>query len=145
MPIVGFNFDKTTAEKKANVKKGMQASHSILIKSVLPEKINLGKEQTSSGLKFTFEYNVKYEPKIGEVNVTGHILFLEEEKRIKEILTNWTKNKKIESELTTQIINTAIVKSTIKALSLSQDLNLPPHLPIPVVSPHIDKAREYIG
>tara|TARA_Y100000310_G_C20626064_1_gene785953 strand:+ start:899 stop:1342 length:444 start_codon:yes stop_codon:yes gene_type:complete len=147
MPIVGFNFDKTSAQKSAQVKKGMRVAHNMTINSIDKESINLGKDVTKPGLKFSFEYEVKYEPKIGEVIILGHLLYLDEEKKIKEILADWAKNKKIEPTLTAQLINTAIVKSTIKALSLSQDINLPPHLPIPTINPQKadDKAKEYIG
>jgi hypothetical protein len=147
MPIVGFNFDKTVAERKAKAQKGMQASHNIVIKSIDKEDVLLGNESTKQGLKFNFEYIVKYEPKIGEILILGHILFLESDAKIKEILDKWKKNKTIDPKITTQLINTAIVKSAIKALSLSQDINLPPHLPIPTIqTKKVDsKAKEYIG
>jgi len=146
MPIVGFNFDKTSAEKISQVKKGMRAAHNITISSITKENVNLGEGMTKPGLKFSFEYEVKYEPEIGEVMIFGHILYLEEEKKIKEILSKWSKNKTIEPALSAQLINTAIVKSSIKALSLSQDINLPPHLHIPTIQPKVDdKAKEYIG
>jgi hypothetical protein len=148
MPIVGFNFDKLSGEKIGKVAKGMKAAHNITISSIDKEDVNLGKDNTKPGLKFNFEYEVKYEPKVGEVLIKGHILYFEEEKKIKGILDDWSKNKKIENVLMTQLINTAIVKSTIKALVLSQDINLPPHLPIPTIQPQAvksDKANEYIG
>jgi len=146
MPIVGFNFDKTSAEKTSQVKKGMRAAHNIIISSITKEDINLGKDIKKPGLKFSFEYEVKYEPGIGEVMILGHILYLDEEKKIKEILSKWSKKKTIDPTLSAQLINTAIVKSAIKALSLSQDINLPPHLHIPTIQPKVDdKAKNYIG
>ncbi|MBU2639438.1 MAG: hypothetical protein KKG75_01885 [Nanoarchaeota archaeon] len=148
MPIVGFNFDKTLAERTGKVQKGMRAAHNIIINSIEKEDLNMGKTTKKAGLKFSFEYEVKYEPKIGNISILGHILYLEDEKKINEILAKWKKSKTIEPELTMQLINTAIVKSTIKALSLSQDVNLPPHLPIPTIQPKTiasDKTNEYIG
>lgn len=149
MPIVGFNFDKTLAERKAPVKKGMRAAHNITIEDVKEEPLNLGENTKKPGLKFSFEYKVDYQPDIGEILIKGHILYLEDEKKIKEIVTNWKKNKKMGPELTASLINTAIMKSAIKALSLSQDVNLPPHLPIPTIartSPKTQgKAEDYIG
>ncbi len=149
MPIVGFNFDKTLAERKAPVKKGMRAAHNITIEDVKEEPLNLGENAKKPGLKFSFEYKVDYQPDIGEIMIKGHILYLEDEKKIKEIVTNWKKNKKMSPELTASLINTAIMKSAIKALSLSQDVNLPPHLPIPTIartpSKTQGKAEDYIG
>ncbi len=143
MPIVGFNFEKILGQKLNPLKKGMKATHNITINSIKEEKIPIAKAE-KLGLKFDFEFSVKYEPKIGEINILGTILYLDEEKEIKSILSEWNKNKKIKPEVAAQIINTAIVKSAIKALSLSQDINLPPHLPIPTISPP-RKEDNYIG
>jgi hypothetical protein len=148
MPVVGFNFDKTYAEKKAQVQKGMKAEHNITINSIDKEELNIGLNTKKIGLKFNFEYEVKYLPAIGDITIQGHILYTDEDKTVKEILSSWEKNKKIEPKLTTQLINTAIIKSTIKALSLAQDVNLPPHLPIPAISQknqQNSKAKDYIG
>ncbi len=143
MPIVGFNFEKISGEKTGQLKKEMKAHHNITINSIKEEKIPVAKSE-KTGLKFNFEFSVKYEPKIGEINILGTILFLDEEKEIKSILDEWKKNKRIKPEVAAQIINTAIVRSTIKALALSQDINLPPHLPIPVISSN-KRENSYIG
>lgn len=151
MPIVGFNFDKLSVERKAPLQKGMKASHNITIEDVKEELLNLGEKNKKSGLKFSFEYVVDYQPKIGEVLIKGHIFYLENEKKVKEIVSKWKKERKMDADLTANLINTAIIKSTIKALNMAQDLNLPPHLPIPTVSRRQetkitdDKANEYIG
>jgi len=144
MPIVGFNFEKIIGEKLNPLKKGMKATHNITINSIKEEKIPVAKAQ-KIGLKFEFEFSVKYEPKIGNLNILGTVLFLDEEKEIKSILQEWNKNKKIKPEVASQVINTAIVKSAIKALSLSQDINLPPHLPIPIINPSNRNENNYIG
>lgn len=146
MPVVGFNLEKTLAERTGKLKKGMQARHNITITAIDKEPIHLGQKTTKPGLKFSFEYLVEYLPKIGKVLVAGSILFLDDEKKINQTLADWKKNKTITPELTAQILNTAIVKSTIKALNLSQEINLPPHMPIPTITPQTkSKAEDYIG
>ncbi|MAG45179.1 MAG: hypothetical protein CMH63_00195 [Nanoarchaeota archaeon] len=147
MPIVSFNLDKTLAERTGKLTKGMQARHNITVTSVDKEDIRLGEKNTKPGLKFGFEYIVEYLPKVGKVIVAGTILFLDNEKKIKQTLDDWKKNKKLSPELAAQVLNTAIVKSTIKALHLSQEINLPPHMPIPTVTPTPQQGKEqdYIG
>ena len=146
MPIVGFNIDKTSAEKTNPVKKGIKAVHNIDVKSIKEEKLKLSEAQERLGLKFNFEFSVDYQPKIGKLLIAGHILYLEDEKQIKKILDGWNKNKKLEPELTAKLLNAAIVKCTIKALSMSQDINLPPHLHMPLINPVANpKVNEYIG
>src|SRR3989344_1873638 len=84
MPIVGFNFDKLSVERKAPLQKGMKATHNITIDDIKEEPLNLGEKTKKQGLKFSFEYIVDYQPKIGEVLIKGHILYLDDEKKIKE-------------------------------------------------------------
>jgi len=147
MPVVGFNLEKAAVEKKKPLQKGMQARHNITIVSVKPEDIVIGENSKKPGLRFSFEYEVDYQPEIGRIDIAGHILYLDDEKTIKNIMKQWDKEKKMTPELTSKILNTAIIKCTIKALNLSQDVNLPPHLPIPTISPApiTSKEQDYIG
>ena len=52
MPIVGFNLEKTQAERKKKLQKGMKAYHNITITSVQNEDIQIGKNSKKQGLKF---------------------------------------------------------------------------------------------
>lgn len=144
MPIVGFHLEKTLAERTKKLQKGMKATHNITITSVQNEDIEFGKSNKKPGLKFTFEYTVDYQPKIGKILIEGSVLYLEDEKIIKGILDGWKKNKNINQEVAAQVLNTAIVRCTIKALNLAQEVSLPPHMPIPTVTPK-GREQDYIG
>jgi hypothetical protein len=144
MPIVGFHFEKTQAERTKKLQKGMKATHNIAITSVASEDIEMGKSTKKPGIKFTFEYKVDYQPKVGNLIIGGSVIYLEEEKQIKEILDEWKKNKNVNQEVTAQILNTAIVRCTIKALNMAQEINLPPHMPMPSVTART-KEQDYIG
>jgi len=56
----------------------------------------------------------------------------------------WKKDKKIPQEITANIINTVLIKSNIKTLALSQEVNLPPHLQMPRVKAK-ESSKDYIG
>lgn len=144
MPIVGFHLEKTLAERTKKLQKGMKATHNITITSVQNEDIEFGKASKKPGLKFTFEYNVDYQPKIGQVLIEGSVLYLDDEKIVKGILDSWKKDKSINQEITAQILNTAIVRCTVKALNMAQEVNLPPHMPIPTITPR-GREQDYIG
>ena len=144
MPIVGFHLEKTLAERTKKLQKGMKATHNITITSVQNEDIEMGKATKKPGLKFTFEYNVDYQPKIGQILIEGSVLYLDDEKTVKNIIDGWKKNKNINQEITAQILNTAIVRCTIKALNMAQEVNLPPHMPIPTLTPK-GREQDYIG
>ena len=48
-------------------------------------------------------------------------------------MKGWKKNKAIPKEAMTAVINTALTKCNIQALILSQQVNLPPPIPLPKV------------
>ena len=132
MTIIGFNFNKINVEKKTSVKGKINISNNISIKSVEEYPLAVGKTQ-QKGLKFTFEFVSKYEPKVAEINLTGSVLTLQEAPKVEELVNAWKKDKKLPKEVMTPVINTALTKCNIQALILSQELNLPPPIPLPKV------------
>lgn len=146
MPIVGFNLSKVYAEKKISKveeKIKIQIRNDVLITNLEEEKLPTGKSK-ADGLRFDFKYSLKYEPSVGEIELIGFVYYLDDLAEIKTILKNWKKDKKLPPELTTNIVNTILFKGNIKALSLSQEINLPPHLAMPTVNPKAD-SESYIG
>ncbi len=143
MPIVGFNFEKVSVEKKNPIKGKIQIKSNASITNVNEEKLPTGKTKMD-GLKFNFEFNIDYTPSIGNINLKGHIFFLDDPKIIKDIVRQYKKEKKLSPEITAQIINTILLKSTTKALTLAQEVNLPPHLPLPQITQK-NNPKNYIG
>jgi hypothetical protein len=131
MPIVGFNFNKIIAEKNNKIIGKVDIKNNLSIKSIEQEKIAL--EKSEEILKFNFEYVISYEPSIGKIAINGNVLYMAESKKIKEILNEWKKEKKLSKELAPKILNTILAKCNIKALTLSQEVSLPPHLKMPFV------------
>ncbi len=145
MPIVGFNFDKIIIEKLPNKKQDLSnvnIKNNFGIKEVEEDKIPFGNQDDI--LKFTFEYTVEYEPKVGIMSFKGTILYLEETKKLKEAYKGWKKDKKLPDPLMSLLLNTIITRCNIKALTFSQDVNLPPNIPLPQITPG-QKPENYIG
>ena len=145
MPIVGFNFSKVYVEKKSKIDDtpNIQIKNSAVITDVVEEKLPTGKAK-SDGLRFDFKFSLQYEPNVGEIELIGFIYYLDEPETIKNIFKSSKKDKKISKELTVHIINTVLFKGSIKELALSQEVNLPPHLPLPAVNPKAS-PESYIG
>jgi len=131
MSIIGFNFEKIMIERKGKINSQLKIKNNLSIVNVEQEKLNL----TSSGdvLKFNFEYTAEYEPKVGKIVLEGHILVMDDPKQVKEVLDGWKKDKKLPKEMMPQILNTILAKCNIRALSLTQDVNLPPHIKLPIL------------
>ncbi|MBI2659814.1 hypothetical protein HYX07_01495 [Candidatus Woesearchaeota archaeon] len=71
---------------------------------------------------------------------------MEEQKKAKEILGNWKKDKKLPKEMMAGLLNTILTKCNVQALILSQQVNLPPPIPLPKVQVQQQQAeKNYIG
>ncbi len=143
MPIVGFNFEKVSVEKKNPIKGKIEIKSNVSITDIKEEKLPTGKTKMD-GLRFNFDFKIEYTPTIGEIDIKGHIFFMDDPKVLKDIIKQYKKDKKILPEITTQIINTVLLKSSTKALSLAQEVNLPPHIRLPQISNNAD-PKNYIG
>jgi hypothetical protein len=89
---------------------------------------------------------VEYNPGIGRIRIDGNILSIDNPKETKKILDEWNKSKKLPPKLMAQLLNFILIRCNIKALSLSQDINLPPHIRMPMVGPvKKETERDYIG
>ena len=144
MPIVGFNFERILAEKKSPVNKELRIKPNVLIKEVKIEEVNLGGEKKQKLLKISFEYKADYQPKIGNIEISGHILYTGQQKEMEKIVEKWKKEKKMNDDTLLQFINTVLIRCNIKALSLSQEVNLPPQLRLPTINKKVD-PKDYIG
>ena len=133
MAIIGFNFTRMEVERLKAVSGKIKIDNNISIKNVLPTDLALGKSK-EKGIIFKFEFISSYDPKVANLQLYGEIIFMEEEKKIQDILDTWKKNKKVPGDVMTNILNNILSKCTIEALLLSKELNLPPPVPLPKVS-----------
>ena len=144
MGIIGFNFDNISAERTKRPAGNINIKQKIGITEISLEKLPLNKEEDV--LKFNFEFLVDYEPTFAKIHIKGHVLSLEEPKMNKEILDKWKKSKKVSQDMLEEVFNVIVSKCTIKALSISQDINVPPLIPLPRVQPNTQPPpQEYIG
>lgn len=143
MPTIGFSFTKIKVERKEDIISGkVNISNNISIKDIVKKDMSLGGSK-QEGLKFVFEFTSKYSPDVCSINLNGNVLYLEDKKKVEEILSNWKKDKKVAPDVMTAVLNTALTKCNIQALILSQELNLPPPIPLPKVEQK--QSKEYIG
>ena len=130
MTIVGFNFTKLSTEKSSGAQGKIKVSNNVNIKEVEPADFNMGNSK-QKGLKFIFHFTSKYEPNIGSVDIEGNVLYVEDEKKVKELLKTWKKDKKLNDEVMQNILGAILMKCNVEALLLSKEVNLPPPIPMP--------------
>lgn len=126
--ILGIQINQIIAEKKKNPSKDIVAKNGLRILEVREEKLPIESQKT---LSIPFNFTVSYEPKIATIEIKGALTYLHEEKKLKEILDTWKKEKHLPKDIAPVIMNQILSQCNIKALQLSKDLNLPPHIPFP--------------
>ncbi len=143
--IVGFNFNKILVEKRKNLVKNLSIRYNLDFLDVKEESYPLKAKQ--KGASFDFRFTVKYNPDFASITIEGTINYMGDEKYVNNILSTWKKNKKLPREVYVGIVNFALDKCNVKALELSQDMNLPPHLPMPSVKvgDKDENPKDYIG
>ena len=142
--IVGFGFTKLSAEKKDSPKGKIDINNNVSIKDLQEDNFSLGKDKQQNVIRFIFEFTSKYEPNVGAILFEGELLYMEEPKKAKEILSSWKKDKQIPKELMAGLLNTILTKCNVQALILSQQVNLPSPIPLPKVQ-MAEAEKNYIG
>lgn len=145
MPIVSFNLEKLQVEKLGVIKGKVEVKNNITIKNVDQKELTLG-DSKKEGLRFDFEYVTSYDPSVGSITLHGHLFYLTTQKKAKEILKQWEKDRKLTKEIAPEIINTILMRCSVKTLALAQEVNLPPNISLPSLRPNNPKdVGSYIG
>ena len=131
MRIIGFNFTKISIESLKQIKKGFKINTEIDVPEV--KSINMKESPIKTKeevIAAKFIYHVNYEPDTVKIRLEGDVLFSVEPKMAKEIMKQW-KNKKMPEDFRLFLFNIILKKSTLRALHLEEELNLPLHVPMP--------------
>ena len=128
MKVLDFEFKKINAEKINNFNQEPKIESNIdLIEIKKIETDNKNKEEI---LEILFSYILNFSPNLAKIEFKGKIIVKDDEKIIKEILSQW-KNKKLPEQAKVIIFNIILTKSNIKALELEDELKIPYHISLP--------------
>ncbi|MBT96611.1 hypothetical protein CMI49_00740 [Candidatus Pacearchaeota archaeon] len=139
MKILGFNFMKINIEKFSDNLEKLKMNTNIDISDIKQVKSDfLKSKEEIIGIKFS--YIVNYSQNIAKVELNGSILVTTNPKISKDIIKQW-KDKKIPEGFRIALFNIILRRSTIKALQLEDEMNLPPHINLPRVSNEQEKKE----
>lgn len=138
MRIIGFNFKKISVERKKEIKGKLQIKSNLDITNI--EKNHL--DFAGDILKFSYTYNILYEPGLAELIFQGMVLVLpDKSNNIKKTLKDW-KKKKLTEEIRIFLYNFIMAKCNLKALQLEEDFALPSHIPLPRLTKQIQQTQQ---
>lgn len=131
MKIYGVSFEKISVERKKNSLEDLKISTKIEISDI--NRDNFEEIATKEEfLRLKFKFIIHYDPDIAEINLEGNVLFSVESKQAKSILDQW-KLKIFPKEFKAMIYNVILRKSNVRALQLEEEVNLPLHVPLPML------------
>ena len=139
MAVVGFSFTKILVEKNDQQQGKTVVNHHIRILDLVEVPLALG-SATEKGLRFNFAFHVDYNPNFGKIHLEGYMLYMAKPEEKQKLLDTWKKDKKVDKELETFLLRQALEKSTIQAVLMAKEINLPAPVPLtPKIIPRDQK------
>lgn len=146
MPVLSFAFDKIEAEHKKQLQAPLKVRTAINITDLKEEEITLSGGRKDMLLRFFFEYKVDYQPNQASVLLAGNVLYSGAKEDLQKIIQDWKKTKKFNPTVSKDVLNNVFLRCNIKALTVEQDIALPPHIVLPrLQTTSKNKAEDYIG
>jgi len=140
MPIIGMKFDSMEAKRENTPQKGEIKVNSTP-KITAAKLINLP-TINKKALALNFDFVTTYSPDIGEIKISGEVLYVHEDNP--KILKQWQAKKSLPEATNIEVLNHLFRQCLLKIANIADDLQLPPPLAIPRVAPK-QKEAGYVG
>lgn len=143
MPVIGITIKDINAKKYAKIERRVRVNNNTKLKEIKEQSLPaLKKKGLSVGFEFKTAYVSVMNKPLAEIIINGNVLFFDS--RHRKILSDWKKKKKLPEDINLQLINAVLRKCLIRALDLSEELQLPPPIALPFARKRGGETR-YIG
>ncbi len=126
MKFLGLKYTKISVKKNPNFDGKITMNQNIKINSIEDYKQLDRKEES---IKVSYKFEVSYGD-LGNIELEG-ILFLAMDSKLQKQILKDFESKKADTEENVLIMNLIIQKSSIKAMELEEEMNLPIHVKLP--------------
>ncbi len=131
MTIVGFNYTKLSVERKNTSPSGnITITNNLGVKDVEKAQLSLGINK-QDGLRFMFNYNIKYGDGFAEMNFEGELLYLTNKDQVAEVINSWKTDKKVPDDILVKVLSQVMEKCTLQAIILANEVHLPSPVRLP--------------
>lgn len=131
MNVLSFAFNTINASKKEKPNSKIGIANSMNIDKVEDAKVSVDK--ANSTIRISFTHTSEYTPDFAKITLKGQMILLVEAAQAKKIMDGWKKDKRLEKEAGTFVINSLTSRCSVQAVITSRDLALPPPIPLPRV------------
>jgi hypothetical protein len=131
MPVIGLNYTTIEARKEGGMgSREVKVNSTPMIKDIKEVQIpNLAKK----ALSIDFEFFTRYDPAFASIKIEGKLMYLTPKN--KEVLTEFGKSKRLPEDVSMEVLNYLFRNCLLKASILADDLQLPPPMPMPKITP----------
>jgi hypothetical protein len=131
MPIIGLNFNKMEAKKESGMpRQEVKVNSTPMITNVKEVTVpNL----TKKALSVDFDFITRYDPGFASITISGSIMYLTDKN--KPIVDEFSKSKRLPEKTSLEVLNYLFRHCLLKASILADDLQLPPPMPMPKITP----------
>lgn len=140
MPIIGMKFDSMEAKRDKSPDRGEIKVNST--PRITSARLITLPSITKKVLALNFDFVTTYNPDIGQVKISGEILYVHDDNA--KILKQWQTKKMLPEQTNIEILNHLFRQCLLKVANIADDLQLPPPLAIPRVAPK-QKEAGYVG
>ncbi|MCK5477043.1 MAG: hypothetical protein KAI55_03920 [Candidatus Aenigmarchaeota archaeon] len=147
--ISNIIINKISAENKLILKKQekkMEIGNTLSIKKIEEQELVSGSDKKEKTLFISYEFKIIYktgENELGNIDFSGSLLWRSED--IEEFIETWKKDKKLPEKYSFIIMNSILRKCILSAINISEQINLPPPINIPIIQEKKVQNIEYIG
>lgn len=145
MTVLGHSITSINANRKTLVAKKIDINSTPKIIDVKekPMAVPGVLDEKSPVLAIEFEFNTDYKPDIGNIRIAGELIYTGNDN--KKVLKDWEKNKKLPQDVDIEVKNFLLRKCLLFGVSISQEMQLPPPLVIPMMRLKKEQSPNYIG
>jgi hypothetical protein len=144
MPVIGINIKSIDASKQEEVAGSVKVNSNTNIKDIKEQELPAIRQR---GLAISFEFKTEYvndkNKAVAQITIGGDAFYIDEQ--LDRIVKEWKKDKKLPDDVNIQILNSVLRKAIVKALNLSEELQLPPPIALPFASKKQEEPNRYIG
>jgi len=131
MKLIGFNLSKINVEKFTENVENLKINTNINISDVKFVKADFFKSKEEL-VGITFIYTLNYEPDFAKIEFRGNFILALDPKLSKNVLKQW-EDKKIPEDFRIMLFNLIFRKTSVRALELEEEMNLPLHIALPSI------------